>query len=61
MASSFRLEAAMDTAGAIMVVVAITTVGAAAVIMAGTEAITTVGGIITVIGGDSLRLKTKAH
>ncbi|MBP1299336.1 MULTISPECIES: hypothetical protein [Bradyrhizobium] len=50
----------MDTVGVIMAVAAIATVGDAAIIMAGTGAITTVGAIITATGGDVLIEKREA-
>ncbi|SDE95754.1 hypothetical protein SAMN05216337_104055 [Bradyrhizobium brasilense] len=45
------------TVGVTMAVAGITTAGAAAIIMAGTGAITTVGAIITATGGDCLKSK----
>ncbi|MCS3452012.1 hypothetical protein M2222_008211 [Bradyrhizobium elkanii] len=52
------MDTDMDTGGAITVVAVITTVGAAAVTMAGTEAIITVGAT-TAIGGDVLTGKER--
>ncbi|OMI00009.1 hypothetical protein BSN85_35455 [Bradyrhizobium brasilense] len=60
---SFGSEAGMDTVtvGVTMAVAGITTAGAAAIIMAGTGAITTVGAIITATGGDCLNQRERSQ
>ena len=49
------------TVGVTMAVAGITTAGAAAIIMAGTGAITTVGAIITATGGDCLNQRERSQ